>query len=329
MLYRGGTLLAVKGLYVSFRPIQLQMIEIELRRGLLGSIRLRTLIEFIKVNDFRILLYDSQGNEFTIERGCKLRIRSPMILYRVCGGDAHAVVVRKGDYMDIRLDRLHCLRKAVNGLFCNQHRYSEYAKYLHTVFQEPRSEPAISLAKLPHMIYLLHFGGNLVKVGITNIVKNIRRLAEQPFINAVILAIVPSLLEARRIEIALSRLSPVTDRLRIDERLRRLRDHASSLNAEIQELAQVLISVVQPKLRSLGIDVDLRKPIPVLSLDEDTRRVYSAFPAVTKASLSSIEGVGEVLDFVPGALLLSIDGKSLLVPYQYLRDHALNIEILT
>jgi len=264
-----------------------------------------------------------------LKRGTKIRVRSPLILYRVCGGDAHAFIARKGDFVTIRLERYHCLHRARNTLFCNLHRASEYSKYLDAVFREPHGEPGTSLAKLPHLVYLLHIGGRHTKVGITNIVKNVRRLAEQPFLNAVILAVTDSLLQARRIEIALSKLSDVTDRMRVDERLRRLREHASSIKAELHELAHTILFSIVPRIRTLGIDVSVDKPIPVISVSERIRKIYSSTPQATKAAISSLEGVGEVLDYVPGALLVSINGRDLLMPYQYLRDHMLNLDVVS
>ncbi len=285
-----------------------------------------------RINDAKPRILCVEEGEFVeIRLGDKLKIRKPFYLYKSCNGEVRVSFVKHGNFVEIRSFRTLCIAKARERGFCNAHLRSEYRAYLSFVFGvSPTLPPEVGLAKLPHMIYAMHVGGDEVKVGIANAIKNVARLYEQAFLHASILAFVPSCAEARKLERALSSMKGVTERITIRDRVRRLQN----VGDEDLELA-LFVSKLHRILQQLCEHLHCRdKPLPVISFSNEiidrlkhVRRLLCDEHALNTIS----EGVYEVTAYLPGGIELTDlrDDSKMYIPYQIIRNAALNASLST
>jgi len=320
-------LIFVRGLEVSTKSADIRSLEVESRLTLFEKRRTRVLLDARRVESWRLLVYSPDGDVFGVSSGDRVRLARPVILYRVCAGENMVSVVRGGEGVEVRRVSQLCTRRADEYGFCSVHRSSEYRKYLSYVFglAEPRLD--VGLMHVPHMVYLLQVGGGSVKVGIANGLKNVNRLYEQGFLHAVLLAFVGNGVEARRIEEALKDVG-IADRATTDERLQWFKTRVD-LDQQLRLFVSLIASKVIPRLGGLGVQVAEGKSLPVMRFSEEYYEKLREVRHVQDVEhLSALEGVYEVGEYLPGGFILRGEGSEVYVPYSFVRDRALNAELV-
>ena len=277
------------------------------------------------------LLCIEKENLIKLGIGDKISFRKPLYLFKSCGGEVLATVIQRGNAIEVHTTRILCKAKATERGFCPMHLSSEYRAYLSYVFGVSKHLPtSLGIARVPHMLYAMHVGGGEVKVGIANSMKNVARLYEQAFIHATILAFLADCVQARELEQLLSSLRGVTDRITARERVRKLlRIHSpeEELGLYVSKLLDIIIPRMCKKIACR------EKPLPVISFSssiiDNLRRVHRI--VLNEHSMNSLdEGVYEIFDYLPGGIgFVSLsNGTKIYIPYQLLRNAALNASIV-
>jgi len=271
----------------------------------------------------------TRSNVLILKPGTIVRFRRPALTYRSCNGEVIASVVKHNNVLSISLKRELCGRRALFNGFCAVHRASEYRAYLDIVFGRSGSK-RVGLAMIPHMLYAMYVGGSSVKVGIANGVKNTARLFEQVFICSSILGFLPTAYDARRVEAELGRLPHVTERISVRDRLRHVSTAVSSEQA-LHIFVHLLLTSLAPTLRKT-VGAGNRGVIPVIKFSDSMLGVLRSSKAIaSEEALSGIEGEYEIITYAPGGLILSPRNSSsrIFIPYQLLRNAALNAQLLS
>lgn len=323
-------MLVVRGIEVKTGIVCAERLEIELRASLFSRTSISIRLEHRVPSVWKLILYDREGNIYSISRGDRIRFSKPVIAYRACPGNTSLYIQRHGDTVLIKRFVELCGRQANSDGFCTKHRGSEYQRYISYVFGLRKPDLDTSLMRIPHMIYALHIGGSSVKIGIANGIKNTDRLYEQVFLHATVLAFVENGVEARRIEDHIRKVGKVSDRAVLRHRLQWFRVDSLDLDAQLREYVRVLVGSLIPSLKAMGITSSLGKMIPVIRFDVKYIDLVRRSAIVSDESqLNSLEGEFEVVDYAVGGIVLDQEGKRFFVPYSLIRDRALRIHIPT
>lgn len=318
----------VRGLDVSSRIIDVHTRKVYVQSTLFSRVVQEVVEQILEVSNWRLILFD--GNSFSeVSTGDVVRLMSPLIVGRRCLGENIVSTVNSVEEGIIYVYRrvIPCVKKPVDG-FCIVHRDSEYGKYLSYVYGLKEFPPDVGLAKIPHMVYLLYVGGSSAKVGIANAIKNLNRLFEQVFLYASVIAFLDDVVKAREVEKFLA-AGGLKDRAMISERIDWIkRVRGEDLDRVLKSYVNIFIKYVKPLLRSLSIGVESRA-LPVLRFSDRFFTIANSTIVIgSRKALDVLEGRAEVEEYCLGGIVVNLDGRRFLIPYQMIRDSALNIEII-
>ncbi|MEM1896816.1 MAG: DUF2797 domain-containing protein [Ignisphaera sp.] len=314
---------------VSMRIEDIRKYSYELPLALFGKDVQEVVVEVIDPYRWRLLLYDTEGNLHSITSGSFIKIYRPMSLYRVCSGDIVVSFTQDPleNLMYLHRKDVFCMARVSNG-FCSLHKRSDYSKYLSYVFGLSNTKPDVGLAQVPHMVYILSLGGSNVKVGIANVMKNLNRIFEQIFVYATPVAFVEDVARAREIEKMLAG-SKIRDRVRVSERIEQIKNvNMYNLETHLTQFVLTFVRQIKPLLISRKI-VNKDKPLPVIRFsDKYFENIAKTYIVHEETRLNSIEGYTEVIEYSLGGITISINNRRFFIPYYFIRDKALNIEIV-
>ncbi len=320
----------VLGIDVNTRIVELQSSSIILSLGLFGKTKHNVLEDVREVKSFRLILVDTSTYDIVeVKRGCRLKFLN--IGLKACPGEKVASITSRGGFIEVNIVRELCFREVGDTTgFCVRHRGGEYSKYLRVVFgYNTKEDKSIGLAMIPHMLYALTPGINVIKVGIANMVKNIGRIFEQVFIYASPLCILDTVYHARRLEIALAKRRNVVERITLREKIAKLRNSVGELQRVLKNFVTTLATDIIPVIKDVLASKQIKQYIPVLRFE--TRYLMyipSSIPILSPSDIP-LDTVLEVEDYAPGGIVLSRGSDRFFLPFDTIRDRIIKLNVVS
>ncbi len=273
----------------------------------------------------------------TVEEGSELRFSESPFGPKVCPGSVGLEMAISGDNLTyLRLWREVCWSiPPKNSALCPKHFNSRYGRYLRFVFGSAPPDPLNPFFKLPAMLYSIYYGSEraALKVGITLVLKGMRRFLEQPTYLAAPIRLCRNIEEARALEVWFSKASrrfsqAPSIRSRIASVVERLR--AGEVTRDAGMFACALLNAVSEAAARRGGPAEVtevlesvRKCVRIISLQPDTLSLRDVRVCSDVREAAKMLGGrrARFLGMVSGFLVLDIktDGK-VLIPYEFFRD---------
>jgi len=276
-------MLVPRTVYASFTITDVVGGTVRCWAGLMGNEEVRYRLVTYVIRDWRMVTQVKQGFA-EIGIGTEIRFGSNPLREKICPGAEE--IIPSGDKIILR--REPCWETPPKGMpFCPRHFNTNYGRYIRYVFGSGKPDPGNPFFKLPAMVYMIYYGANRLKVGTTIVLKGLRRFLEQPSPMAVPLLITRTIIEARKVEIGISKHKAVTQAPRQAERLSNLmavfRDRprwaeraACALNSLKDHIMSVTREVLGDRVKRFGEPYRLASFEPVgEEVDENVLMVHT------------------------------------------------------
>lgn len=318
--------------YASFKAVDIVEGSARCWAGLLGREKVGFRLATYEVSDWRAIVQLPQGlSELGI--GTVFRFGDAPLKEKVCPGDQELVL--SGDEVLIR--REPCWEVPPKGMpFCPKHFNTNYGRYIRYVFGSGRPDRRNPFFKIPALVYMIYYGSSRLKVGTTIVLKGMRRFLEQPSPMILPLVIAPSIVEAREVEVGISRHRSVSQAPRQAERLSNIvsmfKDRlgwasraACSIHSLKAHVSAVLKQVLGNRLKGFREPYKLVSLMPAGGeLSEEPVMMHnvreaSKFLGGRRCTLSAA---------YTGLLLLRCGGEVVGLPFELIRDRLIEVEEL-
>ncbi len=313
-------MMVVRGLKLSTKLRCVERERIVVQKSLFSNVDVEIKKFVYEVTEWKLVVQHDYELTY-LDSGTKVKVIG-VDSRTVCAGEILCSVIKRGDEIRVVVHRELCKRSATKHRFCSVHSRGEYSSYIGYVFGLRNEVPSTGLAMIPHLVYAMHAGLNNVKVGIANMLKNVTRLFEQIFLYATILTITEDVHKARSLELRLSSISGVVDRMRVSDRIRALMRALERRDYELKRFVSILLRMIDAI--NGGYEGGGKDYIPILTLvDEhlDFRRVNK----VVENWRQVREGVYVIAKYVVGGIVLEnvVNNEALYIPYASIRDRVL------
>lgn len=324
--------LVPRTVYASFRILDLVEDSAHCWMGLLGKEKVRYRLATYAVSEWRVITQIPQGfSGFGI--GTVVRFGDNPLKEKVCPGAEELVL--SGDRIVMR--RIPCWEVPPKGMpFCPKHFNTDYGRYIRYVFGSGKPDPGNLFFKLPALVYMIYYGSGRMKVGTTIVLKGMRRFLEQPTPIASPILIAPSIVEARKAEVGISKHQSVTQAPRQAERLSNLagmiRDRvrwAPKAACALHSLKTHITSVLKQVLSAHAVKYE--EPYKLISLmpagDEMGEKILMVH-SVKEANRMLGGRRCTISAAYTGVLILRCDNKNVGLPFELVRDRLIEVEEL-
>ncbi len=324
--------LVPRTVYASFKIVDIVEDSAQCWAGLMGKEEILYRLTTYEVSNWRMITQVGQGfAELGI--GTVVRFGNEPLKEKVCPGAEELVL--SGDKIVMR--REPCWEVPPKGMpFCPRHFNTNYGRYIRYVFGSGKPDPGNPFFKLPALVYMIYYGSSRVKVGTTIVLKGMRRFLEQPSPIASPLVIAPSIVEARKAEIGISRHRSVTQAPKQAERLSNLvsmlRDRmrwaprgACALHSLKTHVSAVLNQVLKNNKKEFGEPYRLISLMPVGGKVDE--RIIMAH--TVKEANKLLSGMKCSISAAYTGLLILRCGREVIgLPFELVRDRLIEVEDL-
>jgi len=300
------------------------------------------------IKDWRVLAEVDGYLQFLGEAD-GLRFADTPLGPNMCPGVKHLEVLRRApDLWMVRVGYEGCSAELPPGKpFCPKHFNTSYGRYLRFIYGGGRPDLSNEFFNMPTLVYTVYYGGDILKVGTSLIIKGLRRLLEQPTYLASTVFITKDITEARSIERWLSMESKVREAPRTEYRVRSvlssLKRGSEGLEGDLRRFTCLLIKNLLTSLRRAApltsgdrvvstikgfiergvvYILDMYSPSDEALLK--SRVTYSA--GMVNKALRGLECY--LAGLARGFLVLNCsDGDTYAIPYELVHDRSLNASL--
>jgi len=324
--------LVPRTIYASFKIVDIVEGSAQCWAGLLGREEVRYRLTTYEVGEWRAIAQVPQGfSELGI--GTVVRFGDTPLKEKVCPGAEELVL--SGDRIVMR--REPCWEVPPKGMpFCPKHFNTNYGRYIRFVFGSGKPDPGNPFFKLPALVYMIYYGSSRLKVGTTIVLKGMRRFLEQPSPIASPLVIAPSIVEARKAEVGISRHRSVTQAPRQAERLSNLvsmlRDRvrwapraACALHSIKTHISVVLKQALSDHATEYG---EPYKLISLMPVGEEIGGKILMVHSIKEANRLLGGRQCTISAAYTGLLILRCSSEAVGLPFELVRDRLIEVEEL-
>ena len=293
------------------------------------------------IKEWCILTQSSKSGWECISESSKLRFSNNPLMSKLCpGANKLKITALTEDLRRIELVREPCWETPPKGFyFCKKHFNTYYGQYIRYVFGTAKPNKNNPFFRVPALLYTIFYGGDTLKVGTTVIVKGFRRFMEQPYLLTSVLYIGNNIEIVRKLEVGLSKNTPLSQAPKTRRRIRELKEALSKgidcvrnkfickvmnyleivkSNPELPEVKEIIAGIIAEgfhinNIKTYGDDLLINSVIPQTLYDAN--KLLKNAECVIK-SLSR------------GFLVMDCGRKVISIPYELLRDRLITLEYL-
>jgi len=293
------------------------------------------------IKEWCILAQSSQSGWVCISNDTRIRFNEKPLMNKLCPGNNKLRITHSNKgLVKLELIKEPCWEKPPEGFyFCKKHFNTYYGQYIRYVFGTAKPNKNNPFFRLPALLYTIYYGGEALKVGTTIIIKGFRRFMEQPHFLTSFLYIGSNIEVVRRLEIGLSKNTPLSQSPKTKIRLRELR---SSLRKDPKELRKKFLCRIMSYLERVKDKPELTEVKEIMSeistkgfhinnilTLNNKELLYSFMPeSVDEASRFLRNADCIVKSLSQGLLVMDCGDKIVSVPYEILRDRLIKVEDL-
>ncbi len=201
--------LVPRSIRAEFKLTGFKSLSTSCRLGLVGVVKPRVRIIEHLVSNVEVLCQARPCSEgwINLSDGVIIKFGSNVLGPKLCPGSVELRIAAEDEGLrSVNLVREPCWSSPpINTVFCRRHFNTRYGRYVRFVYGTAGPDPTNPFFKLPTLLYFIYYGSGVLKVGTTLIVKGLRRFLEQPTYLALIVKLCRGVLEARKLEVGLSR----------------------------------------------------------------------------------------------------------------------------